>query len=85
MNNDNFLKIFNTLCEFKENVDKDLYFRVTENGVITVGTTFIKEGRWGKYSCRQIIAKTSFYKLSDDEAKRFITIVENKLKTKLDN
>lgn len=83
MNNDNFLKVFNTLREFKEKVDKDLYFRVTENGVITVGTTFIKEGRWGKYSRRQIIAKTSFYKLSDEETKRFITVVENKLKTKL--
>lgn len=83
MNNDNFLKIFNTLRELKEKVDKDLYFRVTENGVIIVGTTFIKEGRWGKYSHRQIIAKTSFYKLSDEETKRFITTVENKLKTKL--
>lgn len=83
MNNDNFLKIFNTLRELKEKVDKDLYFRVTETGVITVGTTFIKEGRWGKYSRRQIIAKTSFYNLSDEETKRFITTVENKLKTKL--
>ena len=85
MTNDNFLKIFNTLRELKEKVDKDLYFRVTENGVITVGTTFIREGRCGKYTCRQIIAKTSLYKLSDTETKRFITIVENKLKTKLGN
>ena len=83
MNNDNFLKIANTLLELKKNVDENLYFRVTVNGMIIVGTIW-KRQNWS-YSKKTIIARSSICNLTDKETERFITVIKNKLKEKDQN